>query len=86
MNSVNRELIKDYTLKKLDEAYKHFLPYINREQPYMLREMCENCEMYCGKRHNYEYCKDNACFMNWLAFAYLDWATSYEAYPDEMGR
>ena len=61
---------------KLEEAYEHIKPYLSSQN--MLKEMCKNCEFYCGKNHDYEECRNKACFKCYLAYEYLRWSTSYE--------
>ena len=62
--------------KKLEEAYKHIKPYLKEQQ--ILREMCQNCEFYCGEEHDYEECRHKACFRCYLGYEYLQWSASYE--------
>lgn len=59
---------------QLNESYKHIKPYLNIAPE--LKEMCDQCERYCGKEHNYEECRNMMCFKFFLAFAYLEWANS----------
>lgn len=59
---------------QLNESYKHIKPYLNVIPE--LKEMCGQCERYCGKEHNYEECRNMMCFKFFLAFAYLEWANS----------
>ncbi len=53
-------------------------PYMDRENSPELFEMCTGCEAWCGDTHDYTECEGKACFRNWLAYAYLKWATSWE--------
>lgn len=40
------------------ECKNHIWPYIKKEEcTKELREMCKNCEMYCGLDHDYELCE-----------------------------
>lgn len=61
---------------KVDEAYDHVMLYIEDYRD-DLEEMCQYCECYCGKEHDYTECKDRPCFVGFLCEAYLDWADSY---------
>lgn len=63
---------------KLQEAYQHIKYYIGTEDAQELNEMCQFCEKYCGKEHDYFECENMPCFRNWLAMVYLKWETSYE--------
>lgn len=64
--------------RKLKEDYKHVKPYIGTECTEELNKMCQFCEKYCGKEHNYLECENMPCFKNWLAMVYLKWESSYE--------
>lgn len=59
---------------QLNESYGHIKPYLNLSPE--LKEMCSQCERYCGKEHDYEECKNMMCFKFFLAFEYLEWANS----------
>lgn len=62
--------------KKLDEAYMHIKPYIQNQTT--LTELCQSCECWMGKEHDYSECREKPCFRCWLALIYLEWETSYE--------
>lgn len=62
--------------RKLNDAYEHAMPYI--EEYKILTAMCRRCERYMGKGHDYADCKNEPCFECFLAYAYLEWTTSYE--------
>lgn len=64
------------TKYQLKESYNHIKPYLNSCCP-ELKTMCEKCERYCGKDHDYEECKEEMCFKFFLAFEYLEWSNSY---------
>lgn len=64
--------------EQIEECRKHVKHYIQDEEDTKeLREMCKNCEAYCGKEHNYEECKDKPCFKFWLSYEYLGWVNSW---------
>lgn len=66
------------TDEQIDECRKHMEPYMMCEKSTLeLREMCKNCESYCGKQHNYEECYEKPCFKFWLAYKYLEWYNSF---------
>ena len=50
----------------------------NEDTTKELREMCKNCEGYCGKDHDYTECRDKPCFLFWLAYKHLEWILGYE--------
>lgn len=64
------------TNRQLEESYNHIKPYIKTCCP-ELEKMCDKCENYCGKEHDYEECKDEICFKFFLAFKYLEWSNSF---------
>lgn len=66
--------MKNGVERKLDECYNHIKYYLDEKEE--LHEMCKSCEFYCGKEHNYEECRNKQCFLNWLAYAYLEWIES----------
>ena len=67
------------TKNNIDYAYNNVKNYLNDTKVTKeLREMCINCEGYCGEDHDYSYCKDMMCFKFWLAFKYLDLNNSYK--------
>lgn len=60
------------------ECKNHIWPYIKKEEcTKELREMCKNCEMYCGLDHDYELCEGQKCFRFWLGYEYLKWTNSF---------
>lgn len=64
--------------KQIEECRKHMKPYMKNEESTMeLREMCESCEVYCGKEHDYDECQNKPCFRFWLAYEYLGWVNSF---------
>lgn len=63
---------------KIEETYRHVKDYMKEpECTKALREMCENCELYCGDRHDFEECIGKPCFDFWLCHEYLEWNASY---------
>ena len=59
--------------RRINESYEHIRLYLNQEEcTKELREMCKNCEKYCGEQHDYEECKDRPCFRFWLCYEYVD--------------
>jgi hypothetical protein len=72
----SREDIKVYreTKRKLEESYNHINPYLKHQES--LKTMCNKCERYCGDDHNYDECRNNACFNFYLAFEYMEWCNS----------
>ncbi len=64
--------------RKLEEAYKHIKPYMDRKNCPQLYDMCAYCEKWCGDEHNYKDCENMPCFKNWLAYVYLKWEASFE--------
>lgn len=65
--------------RRLEESYGHIKNYMKNEGATKeLREMCESCEAYCGKEHNYSECREKQCFRFWLAYEYLEWMESFE--------
>lgn len=69
-------MMKNKTIHQLEESYSNEKPYLNENEE--LKKLCENCEGYCGKNHNYEDCKDKQCFKMFLAFSYLEWYNSFQ--------
>lgn len=63
------------TENNLQEAYRHIKPYIKVKKE--LKELCGNCEEYCGEQHDYEECRQKICFKCWLALVYLDWCNAF---------
>lgn len=70
--------------KQLDEAWHNIRPYLKQQRE--IREMCQKCEAYCGKEHDYSECLNQKCFRFYLAYHYLQWSNSYELYPEAMGK
>ncbi len=63
--------------RKLEEVLNRFdIKELAKEKE--LIEMCENCEGFCGKDHDYTECRNKKCFKFFLAYHYLQWATSWE--------
>lgn len=55
--------------QRIQEMYKDIKPYMKREDATKeLREMCQNCDGYCGIDHDYEECKGKPCFRFWLCY------------------
>ena len=72
--------MKDETRKQLDESYNHIKPYLNDESiTPELRQMCLNCERYCGNEHDYTECCNMMCFKFYLAFEFLEWSNSFNS-------
>lgn len=68
------------TERQIEECYNHIFNYLHNEDTTKeLREMCKNCEAYCGSHHDFEECKDRPCFRFWLAYEYLEWNNSYKS-------
>lgn len=68
------------TEEQLQEVYKRKLRISNafcKEKNPELYEVCKNCELYTGDKHDYTECRDMQCFKNWLALKSLDWFNSY---------
>ena len=64
--------------EQIEECRKHMEPYMqDQEITEELRQMCMNCESYCGKKHNYEECADRMCFRFWLGYEYLKWCNAF---------
>lgn len=61
---------------KLKESYKHIKMYLDEEDE--LKKMCKNCEAWTGNEHDYDGCLKKPCFRFYLAYAYLEWETSWE--------
>lgn len=66
------------TERQIAESYKHIKPYLSDSDDCgsELREMCKNCEGYCGDNHDWEDCIDKPCFRFYLAYEYLEWFNS----------
>lgn len=66
------------TESNINEVYYNVKPHLDNERTTEeLREMCQNCEAYCGSEHEYGECEDKMCFKFWLAFKYLEWINGY---------
>lgn len=64
--------------KQIKECRNHMNPYMkNEESTKELREMCKCCEVYCGKEHDYDECRNKPCFRFWLAYEYLGWMNAF---------
>ena len=71
--------IEEKTKRQIEESYNHIESYLDdSEITEELREMCKNCEMYCGMEHDYEECRNNPCFNFWLCFEYMEWRNAFE--------
>jgi hypothetical protein len=76
MNKMNKK-----NKSKIEEAYCHIKPYLDRlECTEELRQMCKNCERYCGEKHDYTHCEDMMCFKFYLSFVFLDWRNSSDGF------
>lgn len=65
--------------EKRDEVYEHKKPYLNDNGTMEdLLPLCERCEQWCGKEHNYEECRNEPCFELWLSNEYLWWYYSWK--------
>ena len=65
--------------KKLEECYQHIKPYLgNEEDTPLLNEMCKMCEFWNGEEHDYEECRNKACFKLFLGYQYLCWEDGYD--------
>lgn len=64
--------------EQIEECRKRMTHYMKDEKATReLREMCESCEEYCGKEHDYEHCYNKQCFRFWLAYKYLQWGNAF---------
>lgn len=64
--------------EKLNEVEGHMQNYMDSmEETKELRKMCQNCEGYAGKDHDYYECQNKWCYKFWLAYKYLEWESSY---------
>lgn len=63
---------------KLEETYKHIFPYIGENDTPILIDMCQHCENWCGKEHDYSECRDKTCFKLFLGYETMIWETSFE--------
>lgn len=63
---------------RIEESYQHIQPYLkNEDSTKELREMCRNCEAYCGAEHDFTQCRDKRCFQFWLCYKYMTWSMSF---------
>ena len=62
--------------EKIEEYYNRMSDYIPKDEE--LKEMCQNCECWCGENHDYSECRNKPCFRFFLGYGYLQWATSWE--------
>lgn len=62
--------------EKLKVTYETMKPYIKEDDK--LKQMCNKCENYCGKEHDYNECENEMCFKFYLSYKYLKWLSSYE--------
>lgn len=71
----------DIVERRLEESYRHIRDYLNRdnvgESVKLLHEMCDSCECYCGKEHDYEECRNKPCFKLFLGYEYMVWDASW---------
>ena len=64
--------------EQIEECRKHKSPYMkDKESTKELREMCENCDSYCGYEHDYGECENKPCFRFWLSYKYLQCDNSF---------
>ena len=42
-----------------------------------LTPICERCENWCGKEHDYSECLNQPCFKLWLSNEYYEWCESF---------
>lgn len=65
--------------EKRDEAFEHNKPYLNdKDTMEDLLPICERCEQWCGKEHDFEGCRNQPCFELWLSNEYLEWCNSFD--------
>lgn len=72
--------IRKNTERQIEEVYQrnmHCKDSFSKESSPELYSMCKNCEEYTGDNHDYSECRENQCFINWLALEYLDWINGY---------
>lgn len=73
----------DIVERRLEESYKHIKSSLNKEDKYvgesvkLLHEMCNACEYYCGKEHDYDRCRNKPCFKLFLGHEYMAWDASW---------
>ena len=72
--------VRQDTLDQVEEVYQRnqrcIGSFSKKESP-ELYNMCKHCEIYMGYDHDYSECRDQQCFINWLALEYLDWINGY---------
>lgn len=64
--------------RKLEETYESIKPYISKRDTPLLIKMCEKCECWMGKEHDYAECRNKPCFKLFLGYEYAKWCDSYE--------
>lgn len=63
---------------KRDEVWKRKQPYLDDKRTLEdLLPICERCEEWCGKEHDFEQCRNMQCFELFLSHEYLKWVYSY---------
>lgn len=62
--------------EKRDEVYS-ILNLKNKTTMEDLLPICERCEQWCGKEHNFEDCRNQPCFELWLSNEYLEWCKAW---------
>jgi len=63
---------------KLDEVWNHLKPYMDKKETTKdLTPICERCENWCGKEHDYSECLNQPCFKLWLSNEYYEWCESF---------
>lgn len=66
-------LMKEATKSQIEESYSIVKPYLNDDTCNQeLKEMCNCCESWCGKDHDYNECENRMCFKFFLAYKYLE--------------
>lgn len=67
--------------RNLEETYNHIRCYLDDDEAgesvRLLHRMCDKCESYCGKGHDYSECREKPCFKLFLGFEYMCWETSW---------
>ena len=53
------------------------LIWIKRKTTKDLTPICERCENWCGKEHDYSECLNQPCFKLWLSNEYYEWGESF---------
>lgn len=62
--------------EKRDEYYSCF-NLKDKDTMEDLLPICERCEQWCGKEHNFEDCRNQPCFELWLSHKYLEWCKAW---------